>query len=315
MTLFLPPTSSRIIAGDAIGLLGREEANSVDGVLIDTPYNVGIDRRWDVKGSPADYQAWCGQWTAGLYRVIKPGGHLLAFGGNRTIHRLVCALEDVGFEVRDLLGWAHAQGLPKGRAQLKPSWEPIVLARKPLEGTLAQNLALWGVGDLNIEDCRTPYTDAADLAQAKAFSEFRQRGLAKGILHQGTYSKKPGAAGTVNTRGRWPANVLLTEGIDPRYDKFFLIPRARKENGWRHPTAKPLALMERLVGLISRPGQTILDCFCGGGSTLVACIRRKRRFIGMDLDASYISKAVERLLRAGASFGPTDGAPTARPQS
>jgi len=98
---------------------------------------------------------------AEVFRVLKPGAHLVAFGGTRTYHRMACAIEDAGFEIRDQIGWTYGSGFPKSHNQpggwgtaLKPAWEPIALARKPLRGTVAQNIAIWGTGALNIDGCR-----------------------------------------------------------------------------------------------------------------------------------------------------------------
>src|SRR4030095_6877869 len=92
-------------------------------------------------------------WEAAL-RVAKPGAYLLAFGGPRTFHRLTCAIEDAGWEIRDCLNWLHGQGFPKGHSQLKPAWEPIIMARKPLVGTVSQNVLAWGTGGINVDACR-----------------------------------------------------------------------------------------------------------------------------------------------------------------
>src|SRR4249920_1727172 len=72
------------------------------------------------------FQQWCEAWSAECLRVLKPGGHMLAFGGTRTFHRLACAVEDAGFEIRDSLHWLYGSGFPKGKACLKPSHEPVV---------------------------------------------------------------------------------------------------------------------------------------------------------------------------------------------
>jgi len=109
-------------------------------------------------------QTWHEEWAHAVYRVLKPGAHLVAFGGTRTYHRLACALEDAGFEIRDSLMWIYGSGFPKSLnldgdwqgwgTALKPAHEPIVLARKPLAGTVAANVAEHGCGALNIAGCR-----------------------------------------------------------------------------------------------------------------------------------------------------------------
>lgn len=111
------------------------------------------------------YQEWCEQWIRECHRVLKPGGHLASFGSPRTVHRLACAIEDSGFELRDVLMWLHGQGYPKSRSLtgdwdgwgtgLKPAYEPILLARKTVEGTVADNMAQHGTGAIHIDACRT----------------------------------------------------------------------------------------------------------------------------------------------------------------
>src|SRR5690606_16755659 len=90
----------------------------------------------------------------------KPGAYLASFGGTRTFHRMMVAIEDAGWELRDTLMWVYGSGFPKshngewGGTALKPAWEPIILARKPFKGTVAQNFARHGTGGLNIDGCR-----------------------------------------------------------------------------------------------------------------------------------------------------------------
>ena len=121
-----------------------------------------MGQKWD--GGDVAFQA--ETWRKVL-RVMKPGAYLLAFGGTRTYHRLACAIEDAGFEVRDMVSWLYGSGFPKGtdkakipeawqgfNTALKPAQEPICLARKPYPGTLAGNLQAHGCGALNINGCR-----------------------------------------------------------------------------------------------------------------------------------------------------------------
>ena len=167
--------------------------------------------KWDATGVAFDIETW-----QQALRVLKPGGFLLAFGGTRTFHRLVCAIEDGGFEVRDMLAWLYGSGFPKGtdkakipaawkgwNTALKPAIEPICMARKPMEGTLAENLTQWGTGALWIYGCRIAVNDDAYARNCSG-----DRG------HDGTRSKE--GEGATNIRvgggtagdGRWPANVL-----------------------------------------------------------------------------------------------------------
>jgi site-specific DNA-methyltransferase (adenine-specific) len=142
----------------------------------------GTHSRGYAANNPRFYQAWCEQWAAEALRVLKPGGWLLAFGGTRTWHRLTCGIEDAGFELRDEiasfgpLAWLYGQGFPKGKACLKPGWEPVVVARRS------------GPSVLQIDASRVGHASAEDLAASQA-----------GRPQQ-----------SVNGAGRWPANVVLT---------------------------------------------------------------------------------------------------------
>src|SRR6185369_795467 len=107
------------------------------------------------------FQEWCQAWAAECLRILKPGGHLVSFGGTRTYHRLTVGIEDAGFEIRDCLAWLFGSGFPKSRnlgdgrrTNLKPGYEPIVLARRPSQTrSIAENVALHGTGGINIDAC------------------------------------------------------------------------------------------------------------------------------------------------------------------
>ena len=101
-----------------------------------------------------------------IMRVAKPGAFLLAFGGTRTFHRLACAIEDAGWEIRDCVMWVYGSGFPKSKnlgdgwgTALKPAWEPIIVGRKPFDGTVEKNHTDIGVGGLNIDACRVATDD------------------------------------------------------------------------------------------------------------------------------------------------------------
>jgi site-specific DNA-methyltransferase (adenine-specific) len=167
----------------------------------------------------AAYGRWCERWAGEAMRVLKPGGHLLAFGGSRTYHRLAAGIEDAGFEIRDQLMWIYASGFPKSHnldgewsgwgTALKPAHEPIVMARKPLIGTVAQNVQEHGTGALNIDGCRIPSN-----GEAIATHHGTGRGVAP-FTGGGLTPYRKGDARYEITDGRWPANVILT---DPVFD-------------------------------------------------------------------------------------------------
>jgi len=289
----------RLFHGDCLDVLVTLEPDSLDACVTDPPYglafmgkewdnfaagdiamrrnpqmdavNAGMSRQGGRQRASADYQKrqardmrayqqWTQEWSAQVYRVLKPGAHLLAFGGTRTYHRLACAIEDAGFEMRDCLMWIYGSGFPKsldvaqaidrsngkvrgrvphprgkgfglGVAQtyaadvwttenagtrsertpiteqaknwqgwgtaLKPAYEPILLARKPLAGTVAATVQQYGTGALNIEGCRVALRE----------EEVKTGGFGNGAVgfHGGNAR---GVVWQQRREGRWPANVL-----------------------------------------------------------------------------------------------------------
>lgn len=196
-----------IYKGDLRERLAEIEDDSIDAIVTDPPYGLGfMGKAWDRSAVELQPETW-----AALLRVAKPGAHLVAFGGTRTFHRIWCAIEDGGWEIRDTLMWLYGQGFPKsanqdGRWQgwgtaLKPAFEPIVLARKPLAGTVAENLERYGVGALNIDGCRIPGGEGGDReGEESAERRYTERGATN-------FAPTPGPRGG-DARGRWPANVL-----------------------------------------------------------------------------------------------------------
>ena len=103
-----------ILAGDCIEQMRTLEADSVDAIVTDPPYGLEfMGKEWDGFGTPLGFQTWTEQWAREALRVLKPGGHLLAFGGTRMYHRLAAGIEDAGFEIRDTLMWLYGSGFPK----------------------------------------------------------------------------------------------------------------------------------------------------------------------------------------------------------
>lgn len=280
--------------GDCRGVLPSLPDASVDAVVCDPPYELTTGKKggsgpggfmgqtWDATGVAFDPATW-----AACLRVLKPGGHLLAFGGTRTWHRLACAIEDGGFEIRDSVAeltghdapglmWIYGSGFPKSRdvskaidkaagaqrqvvaegkpvkrmipgadqnatgswikdngrefvptvtapatenatqwagwgTALKPGWEPIVVGRKPLAGTVAANVLEHGTGALNVGGCRVPHVSAADRTESEGKNRHADFGSGPPVRsvfgqdgrHRGADGNYDGAA------GRWPANIVL----------------------------------------------------------------------------------------------------------
>ena len=203
---------------------GAGAASATNGV----PFG-GAGQRVRYGTSSASMQTWHEQWATECLRVLKPGGHLLAFGGTRTYHRLAAGIEDAGFEIRDCLAWMYGSGFPKSHnldgewdgwgTALKPAFEPVVVARKPLVGTVAANVLLHGTGALNIDGCRVANTAedrVANTAEDRAASEaamsgermWRRAGQ-EGAATFGTGLQEGPQA--MPEQGRWPANVVLDE--------------------------------------------------------------------------------------------------------
>jgi len=182
--------------GDCIDVMRSLPDASVDSIVTDPPYGLGfMGKGWDAL-PPGE------EWARECLRVLKPGGHLLAFGGTRTWHRLAVAVEDAGFEIRDSIAWMYGSGFPKHRAALKPAFEPVVMARKPFKGSLAANEAVHGTGALDIDACRIGHDDDLSRYDRSATSGFKGGGI---------YGGGSPALTPANPAGRWPANVALDD--------------------------------------------------------------------------------------------------------
>jgi site-specific DNA-methyltransferase (adenine-specific) len=184
--------------GDCLDVL--RTLRGLDAVVTDPPYGLAfMGRAWDggVAFQPETWRL--------VFDAMKPGAHLAAFSGTRTSHRMVCAIEDAGFEIRDSVLWLHGQGFPKNKHALKPAHEPITLARKPLIGTVAANVLAHGTGGMNIEACRVGFASEADRAGAATGQGTND------AIYGGGKGLRPAELGTQpftpHDAGRWPANV------------------------------------------------------------------------------------------------------------
>ena len=344
----------RILHGDCLSKMTRMAPNTIDAIVTDPPYGLRfMGKDWDC-GVPGTVF-----WQE-MLRVAKPGAHLVAFGGTRTHHRLMCAIEDAGWEIRDTLCWLYGSGFPKSLnvskalevhiihggsntrrlktwqrrvfeattdaahqwsgwgTALKPAYEPIILARKPLAGTVAANVLAHDTGALNIDRCRISTEDTRRI----------KTGGDNDFPH-GDNAWEPQPAEVGSASGRWPANLLLDEeaaallGESSRFFYCAKASRSEREAGLEHlatvrrsdgrekdlenprlrtsarrnnhPTVKPLALMRYLVRLVTPPSGVVLDPFCGSGTTIIAAVLEGFSGTGIDKEASYVSIARARV--------------------
>ena len=371
----------KMINDDCIKAMKEMPDNSVDSIVTDPPYELGfMGKSWDSSGIAFNVEVW-----QEALRVLKPGGHLLAFSGSRTYHRMAVAIEDAGFEIRDQIMWVYGSGFPKSHniskaidkasgvefsakpasgvgfmnaegaggynttlnqltrkgestpeaqqwegwgTALKPAHEPIVLARKPLIGTVANNVLTFGTGGLNIDGSRV----GTGSGETKTVNYPDIRG--------NNYNNASGSVEYIVTdQGRWPAN-FIHDGSEEVNDllgepaRFFYCAKASKRdrneglegfevkgkvfNGQssspagnaegsvedkfstspsanHHPTVKPTDLMRYLVRLITPPNGTVLDPFMGSGSTGKACAYEGFDFIGIEQSAEYVEIAKARI--------------------
>lgn len=359
--------------GDCLDVLRTMPDASVDAVVTDPPYGLSfMGKRWDYDVPSVEIWAEC-------LRVLKPGGHLLAFAGTRTQHRMAVRIEDAGFEIRDLIAWVYGSGFPKsldvskaldkaeghwrGKAgevvsdngamsggnysrtpkgepitaaaawagwgtALKPALEPITVARKPLAGTVAENVLRHGTGGLNIDGCRV-----GDTVETWPATRSYGGGTEYAFTHTsgGVINSQPTGAAPA---GRWPANLIhdgSEEAAEPLGSaaRFFYCAKASKRdrdeglegfaakarptmgsgiggqpdqqaanNRNFHPTVKPTDLMRYLCRLVTPAGGVVLDPFTGSGSTGKAAILEGFRFIGIEREAEYVEIARARIKAA-----------------
>ncbi len=271
-----------MLLGDCRDVLRTLADNSIDSIVTDPPYELGfMGKSWDASGIAYDVTVW-----QECLRVLKPGGHLLSFGGSRTYHRMACAIEDAGFQIRDQIMWVYGSGFPKslnvsksiegllttgsanktafknlageqvergdwgiakqqfthgqrdtnydktasatrlGKLEpttaeakewdgwgtaLKPAHEPIVLARKPLDGTVANNVLTHGTGGINIDGCRVGRADGDDSSAGNRTATFGTQDTSSGGDGSGGWSQ--------NEQGRFPAN-FIHDGSDEVLELF-----------------------------------------------------------------------------------------------
>ena len=254
MKLYSSNDLYKLYHGNMLDMLEVIEPNSIDSIITDPPYELNfMSKGWDNAGVSFQPDTW-----KKCYEVLKDGGYLLAFGGSRTFHRIACAIEDAGFEIRDTIMWLYGSGFPKSQnigkmydkkvgnsrkkigetkigktslgdnsgwdtsknmkelkasgkvditkgnskwegwgSCLKPSFEPIIVARKPFKGSLVDNVIKNGVGGINIDECRVGNE-----------TTITKRNGNSGV--NGVYGKDNRKFERENPTGRFPANTILT---------------------------------------------------------------------------------------------------------
>lgn len=207
-----------LIHGDCIAVMRGMADNSVDAVVTDPPYGLAfMGKRWDYDVPSVDVWREC-------LRVLKPGGHLLSFAGTRTYHRMAVNIEDAGFDVRDMIAWVYGSGFPKSHnlsdewagwgTALKPALEPICVARKPFDGTVAANVLEWGTGALNVDACRVATNGEAITPSVRDTSLSGDGWYRPWMQDKDKDVKRQERAYTaLQQLGRWPAN-LIHDGSD-----------------------------------------------------------------------------------------------------
>ena len=356
-----------LLNGDCIEEMQKliDDGKQVDSVVTDPPYHLtSIVERYGKEGSaPAKdrdglYQrqarGFMGkEWDGGdiafrketwelAYKLLKPGGHLLAFSASRNYHRMAVAIEDAGFEIRDQLMWLYGSGFPKSHnlgdgwgTALKPAHEPIVMARKFIEGTNKNNREKYGTGGINIDGCRIELSEGDD-PRLGGKGTWKTDGMAKNV-----YGDYKGRENGSSELGRFPANVMhdgseevvsgfpnakgavsngdasvgeTSEGVikplrrgkltsyadDGSAARFFYCPKVSKSERGEdntHPTVKPQELMKYLCRLVTPKGGTVLDPFMGSGSTGMAAKDEEFKFIGIEKEKEYFEIAESRITR------------------
>lgn len=329
------------LATDNLLALQTFPDNTFDSIVTDPPAGIGfMGEEWDQdKGGRDRWVGWMGTVAAECLRVLKPGGHAIVWSLPRTTHWTALAWEDAGWEPRDMVVHLHGQGFPKSLdvekalakhtggdvpvggwcgwgTALKPSQETWWVFRKPLVGTVAENVLTHGVGALNIDGCRVggrwPANvtlehnhDCSDGACTEgcpvALLDTQSGDLGPGSWVRTDGARMFGNDGAPTGGEQWQA-PLDTGGGASRF--FFTAKASKKEKtaGGKvpneHPTVKPLALMRYLCRLVTPPGGTVLDPFMGSGTTGVGAVQEGFGFVGIDSDPQAVVTAKARLALA-----------------
>jgi len=322
---------NQIICGDNVETLRTLPDACVDSCVTDPPYGLAfMGKKWDYDVPSVEVWQEC-------LRVLKPGGHLLAFAGTRTQHRMAVRIEDAGFEIRDMIAWVYGSGFPKS-LDVSKAIDKAAGAEREVVGVDAVRYARlknqiggsvstgeqWEHGGRNV--CITaPATEAAKQWQGwgtalkpalEPITVARKPfpgTVAENVLQHGTGALNVDGCRVGDESGRFPANLihdgseevvgLFPEDGEASAARFFYCAKAdpSERRNSKHPTIKPVALMRYLVRLVTPPGGLVLDPFGGSGTTAEAARLEHCRFLLLELSEEYCADAAERL-RQGVLF-------------
>jgi len=277
-----------VLCGDARMVLPTLYPSIFDAVIVDGPYGLGLTP-WDVGNDVWDPVFW-----SVVARTLKAGRYLAAFSAPKYSHRLATAIEAAGLSIEDNIPWLFGNGVPKG-GRLKDGHDSIVLAAMPGQKR-----------PLNIDDCRIPYEtiEGASLAVNTHLRKSIKRGARHG---GGLFPAAKEKIVSPHPNGRYPSNVLHDGGAEtlssfsgPEH-RFFYAARLRgterAEVSGGHLTPKPVSLMRWLVRLLTDPGERILDCFAGSGTTGVAAMIERRTVTLIEREDEFVASIRARLER------------------
>ena len=296
---------------DCVKFSDEYDGKLFDSIVTDPPYGIEyLGNSWD---SYKNCVAFKEETWKSISKTLKPGGYILIFGASKTFHRLVCAVEDSGLKIKDVLMWLYGQGMPKSQNMgkknsdwegwgtgLKPCYEPILLAQKPIEEkTIIKNLEKHGVGAINIEESRLDSVrwpgnvihDGSDEVEEQ-FAKFGERGNGWSRNYGvEDYQGRQYGGGVFGGGGYIGETTYCDEGTASRF--FYSTKSSVKERTHNrtvennHPTVKNLELMKYLIKLITPTGGTVYDPFAGSGTTLIAAKDIGFNSVGVEMSEEY----------------------------
>lgn len=294
--------------GNNMEALSKLADNSIDSVVTDPPYGISyLNNSWDIQVPTIEF------WKE-VYRVLKPGGHVLSFSSARTYHRMTINIELAGFEIRDQIMWMYGQGMPKSQNigknvdKIQGNERRVVEVKKVYKLELHTNSKRTKVpyevttGDSEWEGWGTGLKPAHEPI-CVARKPISKKTVAENVIQFGTGAMNiDGAKINSEEQDRHPSNVIFDVTSvtalttqNPAAEKFFFVSKPCKkeklmgfeEGRNSHPTVKPVALMAYLCKLVTPANGVILDPFMGSGSTGVSALCSGFKFVGMELGEDY----------------------------